>query len=49
MLTDGDISDMTDTMKAIIAASYLPMSIIIVGVGMANFHAMRELDSDGAM
>ena len=46
MLTDGAISDMGNTMKAIIAASRLPMSIIIVGVGGADFAAMDALDSD---
>ena len=46
MLTDGAISDMVPTKQAIIAASRLPMSIIIVGVGSANFDAMNELDSD---
>ena len=28
-------------------ASELPMSIIIVGVGNADFQAMEELDADG--
>jgi len=46
MLTDGAISDMVETKKTIIRASRLPMSIIIVGVGGANFAAMNELDSD---
>ena len=46
MLTDGAISDMEATKKEIIAASRLPMSIIIVGVGGANFDAMNELDAD---
>ncbi|XP_064398173.1 copine-1-like [Halichondria panicea] len=46
MLTDGAISDMMATKQAVIAASHLPMSIIIVGVGEANFDAMNELDSD---
>ena len=46
MLTDGAISDMEDTKRAIIAASHLPMSIIIVGVGGADFDAMDALDSD---
>jgi len=48
MLTDGVISDMGDTKRAIIAASRLPLSIIIVGVGGADFSAMDELDSDDA-
>ena len=46
MLTDGAISDMAATKRAIIDASHLPVSIIIVGVGSANFDAMNELDSD---
>ncbi len=46
MLTDGALSDMKDTKRAIIRASRLPMSIIIVGVGNANFSSMKELDSD---
>lgn len=33
-------------MQAIIAASDLPLSIIIVGVGPADFSAMSELDAD---
>ena len=46
MLTDGIVSDMEATKQAIIAASHLPMSIIIVGVGSTNFDDMNELDSD---
>lgn len=32
--------------QAIIAASHLPVSIIIVGIGNADFASMSELDSD---
>ena len=46
LLTDGVITDMKETKLAIIRASALPMSIIIVGVGGADFAAMNELDSD---
>ncbi|XP_048343261.1 copine-9 [Sphaerodactylus townsendi] len=46
IITDGVISDMTPTKEAIVAASSLPMSIIIVGVGPADFLAMEELDGD---
>lgn len=46
IITDGIISDMHLTKRAIIAASTLPVSIIIVGVGNADFEAMDELDSD---
>ena len=37
---------MVPTKKAIVEAAGLPISIIIVGVGQANFSAMEELDGD---
>eukprot|EP00112_Aurelia_sp_Birch-Aquarium-sp1_P019041 Seg4633.1 transcript_id=Seg4633.1/GoldUCD/mRNA.D3Y31 product=Copine-3 protein_id=Seg4633.1/GoldUCD/D3Y31 len=46
ILTDGEITDMDETIKAIVEASYLPMSIIIVGVGGADFDNMELLDAD---
>ncbi|XP_065064940.1 copine-3-like [Rhopilema esculentum] len=46
ILTDGEITDMDETIKAIVEASYLPLSIIIVGVGSANFSNMEYLDAD---
>ncbi|XP_031637957.1 copine-8-like [Contarinia nasturtii] len=46
IVTDGIISDMTLTKAAIIEASKLPISIIIVGVGDADFNEMKELDAD---
>ncbi|EDV19302.1 uncharacterized protein TRIADDRAFT_62253 [Trichoplax adhaerens] len=46
MVTDGIISDMDETKLAVIKASGLPMSIIIVGVGDTDFDEMDELDSD---
>ncbi|XP_052780643.1 copine-8-like isoform X1 [Mya arenaria] len=46
IITDGVISDMPQTMQAIVNASTLPMSIIIVGVGDADFEAMNVLDGD---
>ncbi|KAL3219719.1 hypothetical protein MRX96_030265 [Rhipicephalus microplus] len=48
IITDGVISDMPHTMEAIVQASSLPMSIIIVGVGSADFSAMEVLDGDVA-
>ncbi|XP_057305246.1 copine-3-like [Hydractinia symbiolongicarpus] len=42
LITDGVISDMDDTVSAIVNASYLPMSLIIVGVGGADFAQMDE-------
>lgn len=49
IITDGAISDMAATKAAIIAASALPLSIIIVGVGNDEFENMNELDSDDRM
>ena len=46
ILTDGIISDMLETKEAIVKAAKLPISIVIVGIGNANFAAMRELDGD---
>ena len=46
ILTDGAISDMRETKKAIVKLSGFPCSIIIVGVGGANFSNMEELDGD---
>uniref|UniRef100_A0A8C7CM63 Copine family member 9 n=1 Tax=Oncorhynchus kisutch TaxID=8019 RepID=A0A8C7CM63_ONCKI len=37
MITDGVISDMVQTKEAVVNAAALPMSIIIVGVGPAEF------------
>jgi len=46
IITDGEITDEKETVSAIVEASRLPMSIIIVGVGSADFRAMELLDSD---
>lgn len=46
ILTDGIITDMPQTMEAIVNASKLPMSIIIIGIGDADFEAMEILDGD---
>ncbi|KAJ8017122.1 hypothetical protein DPEC_G00014480 [Dallia pectoralis] len=46
IITDGVISDMVQTKEAVVNAAALPMSIIIVGVGPAEFDAMEELDGD---
>uniref|UniRef100_A0A8C1RQE2 C2 domain-containing protein n=1 Tax=Cyprinus carpio TaxID=7962 RepID=A0A8C1RQE2_CYPCA len=46
ILTDGVVTDMADTREAIVRASYQPMSIIIVGVGNADFTDMEILDGD---
>lgn len=46
ILTDGVITDMDNTIRAIVDSSRLPLSIIIVGVGQANFDNMNILDAD---
>nr|XP_023675549.1 copine-2-like isoform X1 [Paramormyrops kingsleyae]XP_023675550.1 copine-2-like isoform X1 [Paramormyrops kingsleyae] len=49
IITDGVISDMDETRHAIVQAAKLPMSIIIVGVGNADFTAMEFLDGDSSI
>ena len=46
IITDGTIHDMETVKKLIVDASYLPTSVIIVGVGEEDFEMMEELDSD---
>ena len=49
IITDGVITDLDATKNSIIAASSLPLSIIIVGVGVEDFSAMDELDADDSL
>ena len=46
ILTDGVICDREATIDSIVYASYLPISIVIVGLGSADFTDMRRLDGD---
>lgn len=46
ILTDGSINDMDETVNSLISASQQPMSVVIVGVGPADFSLMHELDAD---
>ena len=46
ILTDGVINDLDASINAIVNASSLPLSIIIIGVGNADFGEMSALDSD---
>ncbi|KAJ9526830.1 hypothetical protein QJQ45_017800 [Haematococcus lacustris] len=46
ILTDGAIQDIEDTTDALVVASYLPMSVLIVGIGDADFQSMAFLDAD---
>ena len=49
IITDGIVTDMEDTKTAIIKASGLPLSIIIVGIGDEDFSQMKQLDSDNTL
>jgi len=49
ILTDGAIFDMPRTKDLLVELSALPVSVIIIGVGSANFSAMEELDGDGGV
>jgi hypothetical protein len=46
IITDGIITDLTATKDEIVRCSHLPISVVIVGVGRAQFHSMIELDAD---
>ena len=46
IITDGIISDMDSTIDEIFIAAKLPISIIIIGLGNADFTNMEELDGD---
>jgi Copine len=49
IVTDGEIHDMPLTKRLLVDGSHLPLSVIIVGVGLDNFEMMRELDADGTV
>jgi len=44
IITDGSVSDVNATAEALSAASESPLSIVIVGVGEADFNSMEFLD-----
>lgn len=46
ILTDGIINDMQATTKLIVQLSKFPVSLIIIGVGNADFTEMKTLDGD---
>ncbi|KZV46470.1 protein BONZAI 1 [Dorcoceras hygrometricum] len=46
IITDGVITDLQETKDALVMASDLPLSILIVGVGGADFKEMEILDAD---
>ncbi|KAB2038217.1 hypothetical protein ES319_D03G131300v1 [Gossypium barbadense] len=45
IITDGVITDLQETKDALVKASDLPLSILIVGVGGADFKEMEILDA----
>ncbi|POM67893.1 Copine, partial [Phytophthora palmivora] len=48
IITDGAIMDMQGTIDALVEASHsAPLSIVIIGVGPADFSSMVALDGDG--
>ena len=46
ILTDGIIDDIEQTIDEIVVGSDLPLSIVVVGIGEADFTAMDVLDAD---
>jgi hypothetical protein len=46
VLTDGEVTDMKETQAEIEKASQSPLSIIIIGIGDADFKKMEKLDGD---
>ncbi|CAO2832691.1 unnamed protein product [Amaranthus hypochondriacus] len=46
IITDGVLTDTHETIDAFVKASDLPLSILIVGVGSADFTQMEILDAD---
>ncbi|KVI06114.1 C2 calcium-dependent membrane targeting [Cynara cardunculus var. scolymus] len=46
IITDGVITDLQETKDALVNASDLPLSILIIGVGGADFKEMEILDAD---
>lgn len=49
ILTDGEIHDMEKTIDLIVSNCELPLSIIIVGIGSADFTNMEILDGDNGL
>lgn len=49
IMTDGIINDMDETKKLIVDCADLPLSIIIIGIGDADFADMDILDGDDGL
>lgn len=46
ILTDGKIDDIDKTIDNLVESSFLPLSVIIIGIGKADFSSMIQLDAD---
>ena len=46
ILTDGIINDLGQTIDALVEGSFLPLSVIIIGIGNDHFEEMVVLDGD---
>ena len=46
ILTNGKIDDINETIDELVESSFLPLSIVIIGVGYADFSQMKVLDAD---
>lgn len=46
VLTDGEITDETETIREIVRACDRPLSIVVVGVGSSDFGFLERLDGD---
>ena len=46
ILTDGVIDDLQETIDSLVEGSFLPLSVIIIGIGDADFKKMEILDGD---
>ena len=46
ILTDGVIFDQQQTIDALVEGSFLPLSVIIIGIGNDHFKEMIQLDGD---
>ena len=46
ILTDGMIDDVDNTINELVNGSFLPLSVIIIGIGNTDFSAMKVLDAD---
>ena len=44
IIADGEVTEIQQTVDAIVEASYYPLSIIVVGVGDGPFELMEEFD-----